>query len=281
MGYDPPERPLRWLERQPANVPAKPFGFGERHYLYRYLSPLEALGVDLRVRVPSIRPLPLETARALALLDRHHLRRKAFIAVHAGASFQGRRWQPERFAAVVDEISRESGLDFVLVGGPDERKPAEQILARAASPVVDLVGALSLETLLAFLEQARLFLGNERPDAHGCGGRNSGCRAFRADQSNQLGPGGRTQCCPATVHAVRVRGGEPVPVAGPQQGLLRLASGRRTRRWRGARNPLQNGSGPGARTLIRWVWRSRRQIVAVNAFRLRAVPIFALMTALG
>lgn len=157
---------MRWLERQPANVPAKPFGFGERHYLYRYLSPLEALGVDLRVRVPSIRPLPLETARALALLDRHHLRRKAFIAVHAGASFQGRRWQPERFAAVVDEISRESGLDFVLVGGPDERKPAEQILARAASPVVDLVGALSLETLLAFLEQARLFLGNESGPMH-------------------------------------------------------------------------------------------------------------------
>ncbi|TIS88322.1 glycosyltransferase family 9 protein [Mesorhizobium sp.] len=166
VGYDPPERPLRRLERQPANVPAKPFGFGERHYLYRYLSPLEALGVDLRVRVPSIRPLPLETARALALLDRHHLRRKAFIAVHAGASFQGRRWQPERFAAVVDEISRESGLDFVLVGGPDERKPAEQILARAASPVVDLVGALSLETLLAFLEQARLFLGNESGPMH-------------------------------------------------------------------------------------------------------------------
>ncbi|MER9273914.1 hypothetical protein [Mesorhizobium sp. M0643] len=43
VGYDPPEKPLRWLERQPANVLAKPFGFGGQHYLYRYLSPLRRL----------------------------------------------------------------------------------------------------------------------------------------------------------------------------------------------------------------------------------------------
>jgi heptosyltransferase III len=166
IGYDPPEKPLRWLERQPANLPAKPFGFGERHYLYRYLSPLEALGVDLRVRAPSIRPLPPETTRALALLDQHHLRANAFVVVHAGASFQGRRWQPERFAAAIDRISRETGLDFVLVGGPDEHKSAEQIVAKAASPVVNLVGTLALETLLAVLGQARLFLGNESGPMH-------------------------------------------------------------------------------------------------------------------
>ena len=166
VGYHPTERPLRWLERQPANLPAKPFGFGQKHYLYRYLSPLEALGVELCVRVPSIQPLPLEIARALVLLDQYHLRRNAFVAVHAGASFVGRQWQPERFAAVIDEISRETGLDFVLVGGPDERKPAEQILANTRSPVVNLVGALSLETLLAVLEQARLFLGNESGPMH-------------------------------------------------------------------------------------------------------------------
>ncbi|MDX8539020.1 glycosyltransferase family 9 protein [Mesorhizobium sp. M4B.F.Ca.ET.089.01.1.1] len=166
VGYHPSERPLRWHERQPANVRARPFGFGERHYLYRYLSPLEALGVDLRVRAPSMRPLAVETARALALLDKYHLRRSGFVAVHAGASFLGRRWQPERFAAVIDEIARETGLDFVLVGGPDEHKAADEIAARTASPVVNFVGALSLETLLALLKEARLFLGNESGPMH-------------------------------------------------------------------------------------------------------------------
>ncbi|MGX8009131.1 glycosyltransferase family 9 protein [Mesorhizobium sp. ORM8.1] len=166
VGYWPTERPLRRFERQSANVRAKPFGYGEKHFLYRYLSPLEALGVDLRVRAPSIQPLPLETARALALLDKAGLRRNAFLAVHAGASFAGRRWQPERFAEAIDTISTQTGLSVVLVGGPDETEANDQIMALVRTPVVNLVGALSLEALLALLKEARLFLGNESGPMH-------------------------------------------------------------------------------------------------------------------
>ncbi|MDX8470249.1 glycosyltransferase family 9 protein [Mesorhizobium sp. VK23B] len=166
VGHYPTERPLRWLERQPANVRMKPFGFGEKHYLFRYLSPLEVLGVDLRVRVPAIRPLPFETTRALALLSKYHLQPNAFLAVHAGASFPGRRWQPERFAAAIERISAETGLDVVLIGGPDENEAAHKVIAAAKTPVVNLVGALSLETLLALLKEARLFVGNESGPMH-------------------------------------------------------------------------------------------------------------------
>ncbi|MFC3322056.1 glycosyltransferase family 9 protein [Mesorhizobium cantuariense] len=166
VGYNPSERPLRMLERQPANVFAMPYGFDGQHFLYRYLSPLEALGIELRTVIPSLQPLPLETAKALALLGKHHLRPNAFIAVHAGASFEGRRWQPERFAAAIVEITGETGLDVVLVGGPDEREIAERIVARTAPSVVNLVGDLSLESLLAVLKQARLFLGNESGPMH-------------------------------------------------------------------------------------------------------------------
>ena len=166
VGYSPTERPLRLLERQPANVFAKPFGFGGEHFVYRYLSPLQALGLGLHVTVPNIQPLPHETVEALALLGKHDLQPNAFIAVHAGASFEGRRWQPERFAAAISEIAAETGLEIVLVGGPDEREIADRIVAETTSPVVNLVGTLSLETLLAVLKQARLFLGNESGPMH-------------------------------------------------------------------------------------------------------------------
>ncbi|RUW55906.1 MAG: glycosyltransferase family 9 protein [Mesorhizobium sp.] len=166
VGYNPSERPLKLLERQPANVFAKPFGFGGQHFVYRYLSPLEALGIDLHATVPSIKPLPFEAEKALALLGRHHIHPNAFIAVHAGASFKGRQWQPERFAEAIDEIAAETGLGVVLVGGPDERETAARIVAGTATQVVDLVGELSLESLLAVLEQARMFLGNESGPMH-------------------------------------------------------------------------------------------------------------------
>ena len=166
VGYNPPERPLKLLERQPANVFAKPFGFDGQHFVYRYLSPLEALGIDLRVTEPGIQPLPLETLKALALLGKHRLNPNGFIAVHAGASFEGRQWQPERFAEAIDEIATGTGLGVALVGGPGEGEAARRIVAMAATPVVDLVGLLSLETLLAVLKQARLFLGNESGPMH-------------------------------------------------------------------------------------------------------------------
>ncbi|RWL44479.1 MAG: glycosyltransferase family 9 protein [Mesorhizobium sp.] len=166
VGYSPTQRPLRWHERQPANIRMKPFGFGKRHFLYRYLSPLEALGVDLRVKAPAIRPLPFETTRVLALLARHRILPNAFVAVHAGASFAGRRWQPERFAGAIDRIAGETGLRVVLVGGPDESEATDRILAAAKTPVVNLAGALRLETLLALLKEARLFLGNESGPMH-------------------------------------------------------------------------------------------------------------------
>ncbi|TIV14880.1 MAG: glycosyltransferase family 9 protein, partial [Mesorhizobium sp.] len=87
VGYQAGKSPLPCLDLRSANVKAKPFGYGERHFLYRYLSPLEALGIDLRQRVPAIEPPSSQTAKALALLDKFHLRPSAFVAVHAGASF--------------------------------------------------------------------------------------------------------------------------------------------------------------------------------------------------
>lgn len=166
VGYHPSERAPRWLERQPANVKAKPFGYGGRHFLHRYLSPLEALGIELRAPSPDIRPMPIETTKALALLDKFHLRPGAFVAVHAGASFPGRRWQPERFAAAIDRISAETGLDVALVGSPDENEVVEKVLANAKTRIVNLVGALPLETLPALFKQARLFLGNDSGPMH-------------------------------------------------------------------------------------------------------------------
>jgi len=166
VGYHSRKRLLHWFQLKPANVKAKPFGYGERHFLYRYLSPLEALGIDLRLRAPAIEPPPFQTAKALALLDKFQLRPNDFVAVHAGASFPGRRWQPERFAVAIDRISAETGLGVALVGSPDESEVVEKILAAAKTPIANLVGALPLETLPALFKQARMFLGNDSGPMH-------------------------------------------------------------------------------------------------------------------
>ncbi|CCV10360.1 glycosyltransferase family 9 protein [Mesorhizobium sp. STM 4661] len=166
VGFDPPESPLRIWEMQPANVFAATYGHGGEHYLYRYLSPLTALGIELEDPVPSLQPVKACQDEARELLARHKLARGSFVAVHAGASFEGRCWQPERFASAIGEIYERSGLAAVVVGGPDETPIAQKVLDAATSPVVSLVGKASLEVLAALLSEAFIFLGNESGPMH-------------------------------------------------------------------------------------------------------------------
>ncbi|MEO3998470.1 glycosyltransferase family 9 protein [Mesorhizobium sp. CAU 1732] len=165
VGYSPTERPLRRLERQPANVLAKPFGVGE-HFLDRYLSPLDALGFQAVIPSPSLAPLPEKRDAAMALLHSVGLVPGRFIAVHAGASFIGRQWQPERFAVALDALVEQTGLDVALVGGPDERELTDAIRSMTSHGVVSLAGQCELDVLLAVLASARLFVGNESGPMH-------------------------------------------------------------------------------------------------------------------
>jgi len=165
VGYHPSERPLKAWEWQPHNVFATPFGGGE-HFLDRYLSPLQALEARVLVRLPKIDPLLEETATADALLSKHGLQPQGFAVVHAGASFHGRCWPPERFAAAMDAIGTTSGLGFLLVGGSKEKGLAEAVTSSTAARVVNCVGTLPLGTLLAVMHRARLFLGNESGPMH-------------------------------------------------------------------------------------------------------------------
>lgn len=166
VGYSPSEKPLRNWERQPNNFFSRPYGHGGKHFLDRYLAPLETLGLDLLTRTPVIDPLPHEAEKAAVLLAEHGLRSGAFVMVHVGASFIGRSWQPDRFAAAIDRIAEKSGVRFVLVGGADEAPLADAILAGASSQVVNCVGKVPLAMLVALLKHARLFLGNESGPLH-------------------------------------------------------------------------------------------------------------------
>jgi heptosyltransferase-3 len=166
VGFDPPESPLKFWETQPANILAATHGHGDAHYLQRYLSPLRALGVDVADPIPRLEAGPEARAECAKVLQQISLARGTFIAVHAGARFEGRCWQPERFARVIDEIYSRTGLISLLIGGPEESATAQKIIETAVSPVRSLVGSVSLETLTALLADARIFLGNESGPMH-------------------------------------------------------------------------------------------------------------------
>ncbi len=86
---------------------------------------------------------------------------QAIIALAPTANWQPKIWPADRFAAAFRRLADE-GTEPVILGGPGpaERAMAEPLLALLTKRV-DLVGRLTLPQVVACLERARLFIGND------------------------------------------------------------------------------------------------------------------------
>ncbi len=81
---------------------------------------------------------------------------------------QQRRWPREHFHTVLNQLTRRPDVSCVLIGGPGERAAAECFLAGLERPelVLDLTGRLSLRELVALMQLADLYLGNDSGPMH-------------------------------------------------------------------------------------------------------------------
>ena len=107
-----------------------------------------------------------ERAEALDLLEHHHVTPGRFVCVHPGARLYTRRWPPEYFAVVAQEIAQR-GFRVVLTGSSEEALLTRRV-ARALPPgaVVDLAGHTRLGIFAAMLAQARLLVSNDTGVSH-------------------------------------------------------------------------------------------------------------------
>jgi heptosyltransferase-2 len=93
------------------------------------------------------------------------------VGIQPGASLDGKRWSATRFAAVADQlVESDSRVRIVLVGGPDERGVAEQMMAQCSAETVSktagFVGACNLRESLAIVSYLHLFIGNDTAVMH-------------------------------------------------------------------------------------------------------------------
>ena len=90
------------------------------------------------------------------------------VALHVGTTHPGKRWGAECFADLARQISSQKKLKVALVGGPEEAETARQIADQARSPLVDVVGKLTLPELAAFLsmESVKALVSADSGPAH-------------------------------------------------------------------------------------------------------------------
>ena len=90
------------------------------------------------------------------------------VAMAPGAAFgPSKRWLPERFAAVAEQLHQRAGAGIVLVTGPGEEEVREAIV-RAANVSVHTAypGAPTLERMKAVLAEADLLIANDTGPRH-------------------------------------------------------------------------------------------------------------------
>jgi ADP-heptose:LPS heptosyltransferase len=88
-----------------------------------------------------------------------------YAVINPSAGAQGKRWPPERFAAITD-LLEQRGMPAVLVGHALDA-PLEEAIARSAkSPLRSLVGRTDLKELTAVLARSAVHLSGDTGSAH-------------------------------------------------------------------------------------------------------------------
>jgi heptosyltransferase II len=135
-------------------------GIDARHFHDQPIEWLAALMAAMSVPLPSLEPDLRLPAAALAAVDaRFAGKSRPWIALGIAASHPDKDWPARHWAELIAGLGARSAGTIFLVGGPNDRRSAETLIAR--SNATNLVAACDLRLIeaAALLRRADLFVG--------------------------------------------------------------------------------------------------------------------------
>ena len=134
-----------------------------RHVIDRNLYLLRAVGVETSERTFPI-AVP-EEARRLAEEGLASCGISEYVALNPGGGWPTKRWSPERYGKLAQEIQRNWNLASLVLWGPGEEGMAEEIVSSSAG-AAQQAPATELKQMIPYLEGARLFVGGDTGPLH-------------------------------------------------------------------------------------------------------------------
>jgi ADP-heptose:LPS heptosyltransferase len=139
-----------------------------RHVKEAFCSQVQTLPGD--VDVEDMLPPVILPQDATSLQRKFPFDNASIIAVNvnAGDTFLERRWPADRFAELIDKLSRESDLCFVLTGTRLERGYVQEVIDRIAIPdrCWNAAGLLTIPELGALLQRCIMVISNDSGPLH-------------------------------------------------------------------------------------------------------------------
>ncbi|MFA6078296.1 MAG: lipopolysaccharide heptosyltransferase II [Candidatus Omnitrophota bacterium] len=88
------------------------------------------------------------------------------LTINPGASCPSKRWKPENFAIVADELSDKYGMKVCLISGKEDEQFAAQVAAGMKRKAVNLAGMTTVADIASVLRNSRLFISNDSGPVH-------------------------------------------------------------------------------------------------------------------
>ncbi len=114
---------------------------------------------------PAIPRSPGESARARRMLAEAGVR-DPFITLCPFTTRPYKHWFEDRWAALIDRIAAETGMDAVLLGGPGDRAAAARIGGAATPALANLTGQTSLGEAAAVVARCAALIGVDTGLSH-------------------------------------------------------------------------------------------------------------------
>jgi len=89
------------------------------------------------------------------------------LGINPGATYgSAKRWYPERFAAVADELCKKWGAKAVITGSSAEKCIADEIASAMETKSLNLSGRTSVRGLMALTKRCNFFITNDSGPMH-------------------------------------------------------------------------------------------------------------------
>ena len=165
VGFTTAREGSSWFYTERVAVPSS-----EMHAVDRYLlvaSALDATSVSTTELTFGLRPSTDDHRIIAELLGRYDLLQVGrWIALSPSARWPTKRWSLESFAKVADLIQADGLGPVGIIGGPEDRPLARQILHLMRKPAADLTGSTPVGLLPALLQSAALLVSNDSGPMH-------------------------------------------------------------------------------------------------------------------
>lgn len=158
---------------------------------------LRQLGLPLPSVLPRLFLLPEDFDQADRFLELYEVSivNQPLVAVHPGSGGSRKNWPVAHFAAFMSVMQQRTGCTFLVISGPADTAPVQQLMNQAAPIPVIVVRELALPVLAAVLGRCRLLVGNDSGITHIAAAMGTGTLAFFGSTDQAVwGPRGERVC---------------------------------------------------------------------------------------